>query len=1052
MKQKILLPALTLLLLLPQWGEAQVSKLEQIKNLEAFLPTVRELRHTNPTNYVNLVQVLLPLYVQTGMNAKAESLTAETIGFMEELGVKSGPEYAMMQLSYGVLLSENQKFADSDTQLEAALEELSSFAGGAAYGISLDTMIAKATAYRGTNQDGMGNPAQAVKFFEKAIKICEQQNRTKTDTYGQILDMYGLMHKRNGNYAAALAQFAKAKAVFLQTSGAQSVAYARNLVNTAATQMQVEQYQQAEANSEAALAILTKADHFLTVNAAHNLAGMYTDLGKLKLALSWYDQTLNWLSERGEEQSFKYALSLQAKGVALLNFDKAGEALPNFQHAKKLLTNIYGAESKEVAMVEANLANTQLQLGYYDQALAHTKKAEQIFRQTGMGQTDRFHTLQSNMGVIYLEKGALKDAEKYLNNALEGKAKTLSKRSYSYLLTLSQLAQCEARLGKTAKAHAHFLALIEGLQQVINRDFPFLDERSRQLYWVLRFNPLLRAINEHCSAHTNEQNLLQAWYGLHATAKGSILTGTAKVQQEILASQDEALITDYAKLLFLRTLIGKYEAASAEERQNLNREFVGEQRLGDRQISCRVAVNGYQELYQSFQLLRNRIARRSAAFFRQQSYLQTTSFAEVKAALKPGEAAVEIIRYLEYSHGGEAKKRYTAFIIRADQAQLQAVSLPNGDELDGRFALMYQRQYIDLNIPAPQLYTQYWARIAEHLPKGGKVYLATAGVYNVINLAALKTPQGRYLGEALDLIQLTNTRDLTQAPAQHRAEGQIYLIGNPTFEMGQQTHQQHVNRNRRSQTRGETEAGTGALISKDLSVFGAVLSDWSPLFGTKLEVEKIAQLLRDHGKDIRLLTEAEATEENIKLAKAPRVLHLATHGYFEKDRLDFLQQQVIRHFNPDRQTSEAMLDPMLKSGIVLAGVTNYYEKSEKPDTEDGLLTAYEIAQLDLENTELVVLSACQSGLGEQEDVLSSEGVFGLRRAFRMAGVKSILMSLWKVDDNATQLLMRFFYQAWISEGLSQTAALKKAQEQLRQIPEYEAPKYWAAFILVSQKS
>lgn len=163
--------------------------------------------------------------------------------------------------------------------------------------------------------------------------------------------------------------------------------------------------------------------------------------------------------------------------------------------------------------------------------------------------------------------------------------------------------------------------------------------------------------------------------------------------------------------------------------------------------------------------------------------------------------------------------------------------------------------------------------------------------------------------------------------------------------------------------------------------------------------------------------------------KNPKVLHISTHGFFLKDSLS----QV----NP--------FQAMLSSGVVFAGVENYFNTTDhKYNTEDEILTAYEASCLELDSTELVVLSACETGLG---NVLSGEGVYGLQRGFLTAGAKAVMMSLWKVDDTATQEFMSTFYRYW-NELKDKRKAFLKTQQDMKK--KYKYPYYWSAFVLIEK--
>jgi len=211
----------------------------------------------------------------------------------------------------------------------------------------------------------------------------------------------------------------------------------------------------------------------------------------------------------------------------------------------------------------------------------------------------------------------------------------------------------------------------------------------------------------------------------------------------------------------------------------------------------------------------------------------------------------------------------------------------------------------------------------------------------------------------------------------------------------------------------------------------------SELPGTKKEVENIENILKTAGYKTKTYLELNANEENVK-STSSEILHIATHGFF---------LPVIR--NPDAEkvlgieTSKAKENPLHRSGILLAGAEDAFAgNSDRQSSNNGVLTAYEAMNMSLENTELVVLSACETGLG---DVKVGEGVYGLQRSFLVAGAKSVIMSLWTVSDNATVDLMTNFYKNFSVSGNKQDAFLK-AQKQLKL--KYPQPNYWGAFVLM----
>jgi CHAT domain-containing protein len=205
-------------------------------------------------------------------------------------------------------------------------------------------------------------------------------------------------------------------------------------------------------------------------------------------------------------------------------------------------------------------------------------------------------------------------------------------------------------------------------------------------------------------------------------------------------------------------------------------------------------------------------------------------------------------------------------------------------------------------------------------------------------------------------------------------------------------------------------------------------------------------LLRKKGFNTQIRTGSTATEEFFKqlgrTEPAPHILHLATHGYFFSDQKDATAGSGIREREPVFKGSN---DPMIRSGLILAGANAAWTSGQPPaQGEDGILTAYEISQQNLSNTEFVVLSACETGLGQIE---GNEGVYGLQRAFKIAGVKYLIMSLWQVNDQKTSELMIEFYRGYLDRKLPVREAFWAARNAMR--AKYPGSAYvWAGFVLV----
>jgi len=317
------------------------------------------------------------------------------------------------------------------------------------------------------------------------------------------------------------------------------------------------------------------------------------------------------------------------------------------------------------------------------------------------------------------------------------------------------------------------------------------------------------------------------------------------------------------------------------------------------------------------------------------------------------------------------------------------------------------------------------------------IYLSPDGVLNLISLGLVPTSDGKLLLEKHDLHVLTSTKDLLrQAPASSSDLG--VLVGNPRFNLSVEEQRAAVTQVGRETAAPLLVASVTPSSSLRKAREGSALES---LPGTAVELEAVRTLLEQKKWQVRVFSGAAALEEAVKRSRSPRLLHLATHGFFLGEQA--AAGDAAADVNPGLE------NPMMRSGLFFAGAERAL-LGERPaeGLEDGVLTAYEAAALDLQGTELVVLSACETGLGQ---VRNGEGVFGLRRALQIAGARAVLMSLWAVPDRETQELMGLFYEKWLA-GAENHDALRAAQlemrERIRTRYGNDIPHYWGGFILV----
>jgi CHAT domain-containing protein len=394
--------------------------------------------------------------------------------------------------------------------------------------------------------------------------------------------------------------------------------------------------------------------------------------------------------------------------------------------------------------------------------------------------------------------------------------------------------------------------------------------------------------------------------------------------------------------------------------------------------------------------LERELSQRNSTFKESQTERAIT-YLDIQKSLLPDEAVVEIVQI----RNSNREDHYVSYVIKP--ATLKRVYLGKATEINEAIAVF--REKVINRQDENFAYAKVWKPLSESLKGAKNLYISADGAYHQLSIQGLKDEDGRYLGDKVGLQLLCNSADVIEVK-KNNLRGQrpasAVLIGNPKY-------------------------GQGDMIEQ--------------LPGTELEVKKIAKLLLMQKVKATSLIGESATEQKIKELHSPTILHFATHGYFLEDVSEVSSPKVL---GVDLEIAKA--NPLLRSGLLLANCENVFDENFKPSPEsgNGVLTAFEAMNLELDKTDLVVLSACQTGLGT---VKQGEGVYGLQRAFLVAGAKSIIMSLWNVSDDATMHLMSLFYSNFMKNG-NRSQAFTEAIRQVK--TKYKEPYYWAAFVMLSR--
>ena len=588
--------------------------------------------------------------------------------------------------------------------------------------------------------------------------------------------------------------------------------------------------------------------------------------------------------------------------------------------------------------------------------------------------------------------------------------KTVGKEHPDYASSCANLALLYYRVGSYQKANLLHKEALQNKKNQINILFPILSENEKQDYFSSIY-PFFRdftdfAIQYYSHNYPQNKKISEDLFNQHLFTKGIIFSSTQKMKEQILNSKDSVLINQY------------------EDWKKQKEEYVT---LFQAPMSERDSSVNIEEIASQINELEREISKKSE-LFKSNTEQKEYTWQDVKNSIDKNEAAIEIIRLVRLNNQEKPKDTVYVALILTDKTKEspELLVLENGQELENG-ALSFYQNNIDFQLGDDESYNQYWKPIQDKLDSlsnkksYSKIYFSPDGIYHKLNLNTLKNPKTKeFLVEEQNIQLITSSRDLIER--KEKGEQKIdlsknfenyktYLLGYPAY---------NLNGKDRSLNGLQRVVGQQTVVPV--------------LEGTKIETNEINDLFAQKNVNTTLLQNKEATEENIKELENPTILHIATHGFF----INQIPESEVTTMQ-EAEDRNLLQNPFLRSGLLLAGCQN-------PQTgqEDGILSAEEAMNLNLNGTELVVLSACETGLG---DIQNGEGVYGLQRAFRQAGAKTLIMSLWKVSDEATQLLMVTFYEEFLS-GKTKREAFKIAQLKLKE--KYAEPYYWGAFVMVGE--
>ena len=869
---------------------------------------------------------------------------------------------------------------------------------------------------------------EAEKFYIEAKVIREKVLGKAHPAYGWAMNNLGLLNKDMGNYDKAESYYLEAKAIWEKALGKEHFNYAASINNLASLYWTLGDYEKAEPLYLESKTIRKKVlgnEHPDYAASLNNLASLYIEMGNYLKVEPLILEAKAILEKVFGKEHFEYAKSLEYLAIFYHDMGNFKKAEPLYIEAKDIREKVFGKEHSEYASSINNLAVLYDDMGNYEKAEPLYLEFKAIIEKTLGKEHPDYATSPNNLGNLYYEMGSYEKAV-----ALHLEAKAIR----------------EKMLGK---AHPDYTASLDNLARVYERQHRYLaSEPLLEEAFFLRQTRFLNA-----TSFLSEQELAQ--YLIKYQKGGDRLNSYLFARPNIKAHSGILTNLAYNYALFYK---GFLQAAATRlnapafisaEMVDLNLQLKSYRRRLSVEYTKPIAgQKGIAELEEKANLVEKKLARSVSGYA---EAIRQVKWQDVKDGLKKAEAAIEIVHFkinfpsymdsimyaaLLIEPGSDQPKFIPLFEEKSLDSLLYSKSERRADYVNSLYTLS-DRGAVAIDAPKKLLYDILWKPLENELREIKTIYFSPSGLLHRINLNAIPVSETEVLADRYQLVELNSTRQLVIPNQIKHINNDAVLFGGIQFERDTNfiSNEPLIV----SRSRGEL-----SFQNIDTTLRGG---SWNYLSGTEREVNAIETIMQHSGVKTNLKKGLNATEEafkniGINNAPSPRILHIATHGYFFPDQKNNSQHSAV---SSQKESVFKISDhPMLRSGLIMAGGNAAWQgKQPLEGREDGILTAYEISQMNLSNTELVVLSACETGLG---DIQGNEGVYGLQRAFKIAGAKYLIMSLWQVPDKQTSLLMTAFYKKWLENKMSIPDAFHAAQKELRDLG--LDPYQWAGFVLV----
>jgi len=853
-----------------------------------------------------------------------------------------------------------------------------------------------------------GRVDDAIALFEGLARRREEALGPMSPELAAALCELATFERQRGHHARAERSLRRALAIWESTLGPVHPHVATALNDLAALYQERWEYARAEPLLHRSLQIEERslgAAHPSVAVSLNNLMLLYRMRGDYVRAEPLAERALEVLERSFGPSHPNVASALNNMALVLRDKGEPLRAQALLSRALGILESAHGPESPGVATALANMALVLRDRGEFGRAEPLLSRALGIRERAYGPSHPSVADALSALANLYIEKADYDRAEPLLERALsiwESAYGPSHPDAYATLVDLSSLYVAQGSLNAAVRMRARGA-------EIQDRDATIAlaigSEEYKRAYMATLQKDTDATVSLHMLSAPEDADAAELALTIIFRRKGRVLDA----------------MTD--SLSALRRHLGPEEQALLDRLAEVESQIAAHFSRGPGKMPLDQYRAAISDLDRQRQRLEDEMSQRSAVFRAEQ---RPVTVAQVRAALPEGSALVEIFEYRPFHVVGKRaatagpEPRYAAYVMRAGEAGIASVDLGEAKAIDESVAELRKALSDPARAPriaARALDARVMAPIRVLVGDARAIFTSPDGALNLVPLGALLDEEGRYLIERYSFTYLTSGRELLRFAARAEPRTGALVIAAPDF--GATTAQPSTER--AAETRGRRSADMAQVR-------------FPALPRAEAEARDIAKELRD----ARVLLAEEATEAALKAARGPRILHIATHGFFLPAQKPSVGGLSSEDMGAGEAVSELRLENrLLRSGLAFAGAN-----ARHSGLDDGVLTALEASALDLHGTKLVVLSACETAVGEAS---LGEGVYGLRRALVMAGAETQVMSLWRVDDEETRRLMVAYYRR-LGSGGGRSEALRDVELAMLAEPSTKHPYYWAGFI------